>query len=143
MQPNGRYKASLYHKSVRVEWKTRSQSPCTPLNAFGIPSGPGAVFFLCSQHLITILLVDNRNREWSRTHRAVHHRYVLQRYRVSKPDTSSSTSGLPSSSVTAWRQSIGFLETHARKLHLARAVSFSFCVLDCVLPPPVQQCSHV
>ena len=63
VQRNGRDQASLYHKSVRVEWKTRSPSPCTPLNAFGIPSGPGT-FSLCvasisSNSCLSIIVIEN------------------------------------------------------------------------------------
>ena len=46
------------------------------------------------------------------------------------PDSSSSSSGCPSSTVSAWWQSIGFLETHARRqrLQYAKALSLSVCV---------------
>ena len=58
------------------------------------------------------------------------------------PDSSSSSSGFLPSSVTACKQSIGVLETHARRLslHLAKALSFpSGSKVGCAPPPPVQQ----
>ena len=55
---------------------------------------------------------------------------VLQYSQSLLPDSSSFSKGWPSSSVTALRESTGFLVRQARcpLLHLAKAVSFSVCV---------------
>ena len=111
---------------------------------YGVPSAPGAdSFFAAMSSSNSSLSISQRmssgafwtylkiaSWRWRLSPSMRAWRIVLQCSHSLLHDSSSFSRGWKSSSVTAWRQSIGFLERQARRpsLHFAKALSLSVCV---------------
>ena len=129
---------------VCVVKKVGAQIPAHLKTPYGMPSGPGAQsLFRTKSSSNSVLSMVQLISAGAFEHTAKLLQYwpclgasaqawkMVPQYSQSLlPDSSSSSKGWPSSSVTAWRQSIVFLARQPRcpDLHLASALSFSACV---------------